>query len=329
MDLFLGVDGGGSKTLAIVVDESGRSLGVGLGGPGNFQGPGVEKARLAVQDSIEQALKQAGAELGNVRAAYFGMAGADRLADFKIVRDLIRPLMPASTRWGVENDSTIGIWAGTGDGIGVGVICGTGTNCLGFNEKGERVQVGGMGGLFGDYAGGSHIGYLAVARAMRGYEGRGEPTALYDTLCAHYGLTELIDLVEWQYEGKSMGLSGLVPLVFEVAEAGDKVAQNILIEVGRDMGITARAALRKLFADDDPVPIVLMGSVFQNPTYPLMYNTFVETVVETHPNVRPSILHCEPVFGAVYGALKQCGIDVSPEFQETLAKTFPGRPEAK
>ena len=91
MDVFLGVDGGGSKTLAIVVDESGRSLGVGLGGPGNFQGPGVEKARLAVQESIEQALNQAGAELHHFRGAYFGMAGADRPADFEIVRNLIRP----------------------------------------------------------------------------------------------------------------------------------------------------------------------------------------------------------------------------------------------
>lgn len=326
MGVFLGVDGGGSKTLAVLVDESGQCLGVGLGGPGNFQGPGVEKARLAVKESIDQALSQAGMEFNNIRGAYFGMAGADRPADFEIVRSLLDPLMPSVTRWGFENDSTIGIWAGTGDGIGVGVICGTGTNCLAFNKKGERVQVGGMGGLFGDYAGGSHIGYLAVARAMRGYEGRGVPTALYPRLCAHYGVTELIDLVEWQYAGRNMVLSRLVPLVFEIAEAGDQVAQGILIDVGRDMGVTARAALRNLFADEAPTPIVLMGSVFQNPTYPLMYNTFVETVKATHPHVRPTILHCEPVFGAIYGALGQCGIDVSPQFQEVLTKTFPGRP---
>lgn len=76
---------------------------------------------------------------------------------------------------------------------------------------GEKVQVGGMGTLFGDYAGGGYIGELALARSQRGAEGRGEPTMLYQLLCEHYQVGELLDLVDWLYAGKDLGLAQLAP----------------------------------------------------------------------------------------------------------------------
>ena len=80
---------------------------------------------------------------------------------------MLEPVFTIS-RWDFENDASIGIWAGTGDGVGVGVICGAGTNVLGFNGRGGRVQIGGMGYLFGDYAGGRFLATLAIRAAMRG-----------------------------------------------------------------------------------------------------------------------------------------------------------------
>lgn len=326
LSLYLGVDGGGSKTLAVLTDESGVVRGVGLGGPGNFQGPGVERARSEVKRSIDQALAQAKARPSDVAGAYFGMAGADRAQDFEIVRGMLAPIVPTKN-WGFENDSTIGLWAETGDGVGVGVVCGSGTNVVGFNARGKRVQVGGMGYLFGDFAGGGLIGTLALRHAMRGHEGRGEPTALYDKLRAHYGLEHLIDLVDYEYEGRSMRLGSLAPIVFATAAEGDAVARQILIDVGTDLGVSAAAAIRQLFEPSEPAPVVGIGSVFQKATNPLMYDTFVAVMREAHPDVRPTVLGCEPVFGAVYAALRQAGFEATPEFKARLAETFPGRPD--
>jgi N-acetylglucosamine kinase-like BadF-type ATPase len=330
--LFLGVDAGGSKTLSIVADQQGTCLGVGLGGTGNFQVNGTEGSREEIRASIDMALANAGVKLEDIAAAYCGVAGADREQDFRIVRSMLEPVFTIS-RWDFENDASIGIWAGTGDGVGVGVICGAGTNVLGFNGRGGRVQIGGMGYLFGDYAGGRFLATLAIRAAMRGFEGRGIETSLYPKLCQHYGISHLLDLVDWQYEGKDLGLDEVTPILFEAASEGDKAAQQILTEVGRDLGISANAAIRQLFSgandisEDLAVKVVAMGSVFQKAEYPLMYDTFVAAMREEFPKVQPSILHCEPVFGAIYAAAWLADVAVADAFKARLKETFPGRPE--
>ena len=330
--LFLGVDAGGSKTLSIVADAGGNCLGVGLGGTGNFQGIGVKRAREEIQASIEIALRSAGIGIYDITAAYCGIAGADRDQDFRIVRSVLKPLLPVD-KWDFENDASIGIWAGTGDGVGVGVICGSGTNVIGFNDRGDRIQVGGMGYLFGDYAGGIFLGTLAIRAAMRGFEGRGIKTSLYPKLCRYYGVSHLLDLVDWQYEGKDLHLGEVTPILFEAAFEGDHAAQQILIDVGQDLGISANAAIRQLFGvshgnrQDSPIKVIAIGSVFQKATYSLMYDTFVATMREEFPQVQPSILHCEPVFGAIYAAAELADIIVDEEYKARLEESFPGRPE--
>ena len=326
--LFLGVDAGGSKTLSVVANQEGTCLGVGLGGTGNFQVNGIEGAREEIRTSITMALRNAGVKLEDITAAYCGVAGADRERDFQIVRSILEPVLTIP-RWGFENDAAIGIWAGTGDGVGVGVICGSGTNVLGFNGRGGRVQVGGMGYLFGDYAGGRLLGTLAIRAAMRGFEGRGIKTSLYPKLCRHYGVSHLLDLVDWQYEGKDLGLDEVTPILFETASEGDEAAQQILIEVGRELGVSANAAIRQLFcggADnsrDLAVKVVAMGSVFQKAEYPLMYDTFVATMREEFPKVQPSILHCEPVFGGIFAAAGLANVALTDAFRARLEETFP------
>ncbi len=305
MGLYLGVDGGGSKTLSVVADEKGSVLGVGLGGTGNFQGPGVERARKAVDDSIEHALADAGAARSDVEASYYGMAGADRPKDFAIVRELLEPIAPG--RWDLENDAAIGLYAGTGDGIGVGVICGTGTNVIGFGRDGSRKQVGGMGELFGDRAGGSYIGFQAVARAMRGHEGRGPATSLYPVLCRHYGVDELLDLVDRIYAKENLQVSALAPYVFQEALGGDAVAQGILEDVGMELAISADAALQTLFAKDQSPTAIGMGSVFQRGESPLMFAAFDHHLRTHWPEITVRLLDCEPVLGAVYAAVMLTG----------------------
>lgn len=326
---LIGVDVGGSKTLSVVVDDEGRCLGVGVGSGGNFQTVGIDAARRQIEGSIDDALQKANLSLEQVDFVYLGVAGADRPADFRIVRTMLQPVLQ-SIRWDFENDASIGLWAGTAAGVGVAVVCGTGTNVIAFNDKGERAQVGGMGPLFGDAAGGEYIGQLAVGRAMRGYEGRGAPTALYDALCNYYEIDHLLDLVDWSYRGEPLHLARLAPLVFDVAAAGDRVAQQILIDTGRELAISVNAALRRLFADGAQrpggVPVVGIGSIFQQPTYPLLYDTFVAAVREEHPFVVPSVLDCEPVLGAVYAAARQAGVIVSERFQANVKRSFPGRP---
>ena len=328
MQYFLGVDGGGSKTLAVLADAKGRVVGVGLGGSGNFQGPGVEVARESVRVCTQEALCQAGIQSQDVTASFFGMAGADRPRDFAIVRELLAPIAPGQS-WDLENDAVIGLYAGTGDGIGVGVICGSGTNVIGLGPQHKRVQVGGMGELFGDAAGGGHIGRMAVAQAMRGHEGRGRATSLYPVLCQHFAVDELLDLVDWMYEGRSPNLRELAPIVFQEAVAGDPVATGILTDVGEEMAVSTLVALEQLFSHTDRPVVVAMGSVFQQAESPIMLQAFTQRLAVAWPQIEVRVLDCEPALGAVYAAVGLDGTPPTETFRQNLRASFPGRPRTQ
>lgn len=327
MALYLGVDAGGSKTLAVIVNQEGRVKGVGLAGSGNFQQPeGEERAREEILLSMDLSCRDANIELEEIEGAFFGMAGADRPKDFAIVKELLSSLAPFPT-WGFENDVYIGLVAALQRTVGVGVVCGSGTNVLGFNQEGRRVQIGGMGYLFGDYAGGKFLTTLAIHRAVRGHEGRGDKTLLYDLLCEAYQIEDLLDLVDILYEGGDLKLEEKTPLVFQGALLGDRVALELLEEMARDLGISALAAMDKLFSSEERAPVVAMGGVFQGAPSSLFYEPFVKTVREGHPEARVSLLEGEPVFGAIYSALLLCGEEITPSFCEHLHLTFPGRKE--
>ena len=106
------------------------------------------------------ALANAGVKLEDIAAAYCGVKpGADREQDFRIVRSMLEPVFTIS-RWDFENDASIGIWRGDRRWCRAGAIFRGADHVLGFNGRGGRVQIGGMGYLFGDYVGGRFLGNL-------------------------------------------------------------------------------------------------------------------------------------------------------------------------
>ena len=197
------------------------------------------------------------------------------------------------------------------------MICGTGTNVVGVNAQGRRLQIGGLGTLFGDYAGGAYIGELAVARSQRGFEGRGTPTILYTLILNHYGINNLLDLVDWIYEGRDLRLAELTPLVVKAAGQGDGVAREILTEVGQELGNSALTAVRRLFHPDESVSVVAMGSVFQKSVIPLCTRPLSRPWRAVY-QVEPQILKLEPVAGALYGAAAQIDLAVTEEFTKRM-----------
>ena len=82
MPFILGVDGGATKTLAVVGDDTGRILGAGLGGPTNYQIIGIEPAMSNLNSAVRGALSYAGISMDKVDCAVFGLAGADFPVDF-------------------------------------------------------------------------------------------------------------------------------------------------------------------------------------------------------------------------------------------------------
>ena len=303
MPYVLGLDAGGTKTACLVASTEGKVLGRGEAGPANFQSCGKVSARHQMAEAINAAIAEAAIDRSEVVAAYYGVAGADRDADFDTVREILDPINPARA-WEIENDSIVGLRAGTPDGVGIGLVAGTGMNAIGKNGRGGRKRVGGLGRFSGDFGAAFDLVEDALFRAMRGHEGRGEPTILYDLFREAFGLEKLEDLIEFYYldDYRAPDLAAYAPVVFDAASRGDRLAKGVLAKGGRSLASAANAILKALFEPGERVRIVLAGSVLQKGKDPAMIDALV---ADLHEAYRTEIvkLELEPVLGALFAAL--------------------------
>src|SRR5512136_2682153 len=239
-ELLLGIDGGGSKTVALLADLDGRVLGRGTGGPSNYQVVGIQAAEVALNESIRAAFADAGLAPCAPRAICLGLSGVDRPADQSVIRDWVNAEMPG-TPAAIVNDAELVLAAGTPEGWGVALICGTGSIAYGRSPAGRMARAGGWGYLLGDEGSGYAIGLAALRAVLRGYDGRGPQTALTEAILGLPGwkLAEPSELVTRVYQGKpgakprrieNAEVASLATLVEATAGTGDAVAAGILAE---------------------------------------------------------------------------------------------------
>lgn len=316
--LIFGVDGGGTKTAGLAVDENGRVVGWDIGTGSNYHVLGLEGMYASVS-------KVARATLDGVSpdAACYCLAAADMPHDFIQLRGKLSQssLIPVFT---VHND-VIGIFrAGSRFPYGVGVVCGTGFNAGGISEAGVEFRLPALGGVTGDYAGGDHITVRALGAAFRGWDGRGEPTQLQEAILQHLDAPSYDALAEWYVQGKLTAkmIKHLAPLVFEVSEAGDPIARGIIRDEGVELGTAANAILRRLNLTDTDCDVVIGGSVAFGKGALLM-DTVRATVAAQSPRAHVKRLDVPPVVGAVLLAADSVNFAITDEFMTNLRATLP------
>jgi N-acetylglucosamine kinase-like BadF-type ATPase len=329
MALVLGVDAGATKTFALVAEEDGHILGFGHGGPGNHQLAGLEPALAEIRGSAEEALAQAGAA-SPVDLAFFGLAGADLPVDFALLTPGIAA-MGLARQVRIKNDTVVALRAGLKRSWGVAVICGTGFNAGGIGPDGREVQLPGLGALSGDWGGGSDIAQEVIRQVSRAWDGRGQPTALTDMVLDALGLPSVEQLIAELYRSQLDTYAGqfdqgrlldLVPLVFEAAYGGDEVAQDLLVRLGNEAGITANSIIRRLGLETSDVEVVLGGSVFKGQG-PLLLDTVTQAVHKVAPQATIVLPGFEPVVGAVFLALESLGLALDEAVYANVRASLP------
>jgi len=317
MAYIMGVDGGNSKTYTVITDDKGNKLGEGLTGCGNHQ-VGLERAMKNIESSIQQALKQADLKPSDIDFVQYGLAGADRETDLKILRPQLSQLPFA--KWDVVCDTMEGLRTGSPKNIGVVLICGSGTNAAGRNFEGKTVQTGGFGYLYGDGrgVGGQSLAIEAFRAAIRSWERREEPTLLTETVPSFLGFNS----VEAMFHGcLDQGVTripaDLSIILHDAAAKGDKVAIRILQEAGQELGIAAVSVIRRLGGFEGTViPIVMVGSVVQKGRSPHLINATKAVIEKEGYAIKLRIPKMAPVYGAVLLGMDQLGIEVSQEVEE-------------
>ena len=269
-EFVIGIDGGGSHTVALLAERApgGKVLGHGESGPSNIQAVGVERAALALDEAVTNAFAAAMLPRGPVAAAALGMAGVDHPDAVQTVHTMAERLQLAQ-RVHVTIDATLLLEAGTPDGWGLAIIAGTGSIAFGRTPAGRFERSGGWGYLLGD-EGSAYALALAGARSVaRAFDGCAPATILTEKILAFMGLKEPLEMIEAVYRGPwdRAKLATMAPLILAAADDGDPVASAIVNSEAYELARTAAAAARKLRLDRDSIPLAITGGVVLNGTH--------------------------------------------------------------
>lgn len=259
---FLGVDGGGSKTLAVVVDEHGIEHGRAFAGSSNFAAVGLDASVGQVFQAAEEAARAASASLP-VAAAWLGLAGVDSLHAY----DLLLPRFHGlAGKVRLTNDAEL-VLGGLDGVVGVALIAGTGSIALGRNTQGVLSRAGGWGHVLGDEGSGYDIGRCALRAVMRAADGRGEATTLLPAILQDWGLSEASDILARIYpNGDKALIARLSTLVLRAAEAGDRTAREIVWGAADELALAACTVGRALGFESAQLPLALGGGLLLHET---------------------------------------------------------------
>ncbi len=318
----MGIDGGGTKTIGVLMEDSGKVLARTVGESSNFQVVGGEKLGQVIKRIFDDLRKAAGVTVQSIDHLFAGLAGAGRPADRSAISEVLTTLRLAES-YTVDSDAAAALGGAFAGGPGVILISGTGSICFGKDETGNLVRCSGWGYLLGDEGSGYFIGQQAIIAALKDLDGRGEQTSLRKVIEKKYDLASIDLIISQIYSGKidRTEIAGIAPLVFEQAEIGDAVAQNIITTAGRELGKVVAAVAKKLGKQNDAVSVALVGSVFKQ------RDKLLPFVREEALRVAAKVDFIDPLFepavGAAILALQKLGVAVGKEILDQIKASAP------
>lgn len=275
-DYFIGIDGGGSKTRAVVVNGDYEVVGRGEAGAANHFSVGAQVAAshcvLAAQAALADARHASSLfDPNSVRSWGLGLAGVRREWDAARMREALAEVCPTS--FALETDvvaAHAGAFAGA---TGIVVSAGTGAITFGADEFGSRVYADGWGPILGDEGGGYWIGVEALRATCRALDGRAPHTplagAVMEALGARSG-DELVHLIHGPDSTRDR-IASLSRVVSECAEVGTPEAVEIRSRAAialskglRSVGRTLLQTRQERGAEPVEMLIALRGGLFDD-----------------------------------------------------------------
>jgi N-acetylglucosamine kinase-like BadF-type ATPase len=323
MTYLLGVDAGNTKTIALVARPDGTVAGSGRAGCGDIYGAASEEAAIAeVERAVSRALDEAGARPEQIAAGAFSLAGADWPEDFALLEGAMRE-RGYGRRVGVHNDAIGALRAGSPDGTGVVVACGT---AAAIGARGAEGQVW-HSSFWQEHGGGEHLGQKALRAILRAELGVDAPTKLSQHALALLGAPSVEELLHRATNRAGRGeprpdIGRLGRLLLDVAAEGDETARRIVVEHGAALGDYALVAARKTSLAVRPFTLVLAGGVFRHPS-PLLREALVGRVRRDAPEAHPVHSRLEPAAGALLLAFELLGAPVDEALLARLGPTLP------
>lgn len=324
MRLVMAFDGGGTKTRCIIGDESGNILADSTTGPSNHQTVGPDETKNVLFKLYNKTINDSSIKKENISCVFLGLAGADLPEDFVLLNSICSDLF-SPIPFEVVNDSWIILRSSLKQKWGAISLCGTGGNAGAIHPNGKRYILRSLSYELGGFGGGGDIASSALHYAFRSSEGTCDYTKLETYLPRLFGLKDMDELLGNLYPDFKLAnddFRKIPPLVFDLANKGDKVCQKILIDMGHGLGQLVSGVIKKLEMEYMKVPVVLGGSVYEKGSSPLLIDEMIKVVHQTAPyayTVKPKL---PPVAGAFLLGMDKLGIEFDDEKYRSLILNF-------
>jgi N-acetylglucosamine kinase-like BadF-type ATPase len=296
--IYLGIDGGGTKTTCVVADET-SVLGSATTGGSNITRHGDAGVREALRSAVKNACAAARVEPSQIESACIGLSGAGRPEVCDAVAGMMRELLRGHIL--VVSDLETTLQAAFGNGPGVITIAGTGSIAYGRDARGQTARAGGWGLAISDEGSGQWIGRSAVS-AVLGAKDAGDDPPLLSTILNLWKLSSLDELVRHANASPPPDFSSLFRVVQSAADARDPLAKHVLHQAACELAAIARNVIRRLFADGDSVAVAMSGGVFRQSE--LVRQVFCNTLTTEFPRASINPIVVEAVRGALELARK-------------------------
>lgn len=309
---YIGIDGGGTKTAALLFNSEGEIIGKTVEAGTNLNS--VEMEQVANRMELLFSRLCSSLPLHEIRGLFAGLAGADHPDTINTYRRIIRQACPLTIQQLIiGNDAMNAFWSGIEADNGMVVIAGTGSIAYGMKNNREFFRIGGWGYLFGDEGSGYDIGKEAVRRTLMAYDGRLPATKLTTILKDYFSVGTILDIVPIVYQSTKDRIAGLAPRVEQAAEWGDALALQIVNEASDSLSELISYGRQRF--QEESVPIVLTGGIWNS-------SLIKQRVLRRLKNVDLIFPQFSPVYGSAVKCIKEWEIEharqILPNLKEQM-----------
>lgn len=297
MKYYIGIDGGGTKTNAVLADETGTILRSASGRGVNYNAIGMEAARANLQAVTDLLLHGFG---GSISAAAVGCAALSDRADDRTTAALCGGILPCEKIL-LDSDVFIALSAAPGAVPKAIAVCGTGSMAAGILPDGARLTAGGWGHLLGDEGSGYALSLEAIKAAIRASEELRPESGLIRAVCEYFHIGDLSELIGIFY-GSVLPrdtVAGFAPKLFELYDSGNSDAGNIIKQQANAFSDTCASLLARM---PENTPLFLWGGVFEH--HAVFRDFFSARLIEKGIRITPALLPDPPEIGAVKAAME-------------------------
>ncbi|MGM9918541.1 MAG: N-acetylglucosamine kinase [Lactimicrobium massiliense] len=299
---IIGIDGGGTKTIYALADETGRIVETVSSSSISYHEYGMDAIIAKIKDGIGNMCRKAGIQTKNIAIIAAGIPcfGENAAAD-KQIKEQLKCYLPC--QWILVNDAVVGFYGALGGKAGINVVAGTGSIAYGQDENGNQARSGGWSDLVGDEGSCAWIGKKGMELFFREADGRMKAGALLHIVRHKYQLkedTDFIAIAEKDIFPNRANTAAFQQVVLSAAKQGDTEAARLYQQAAYELFLMADSVRRQLHFETGNIPVSLTGGLRHALDFVLP--SFVQALQQQGMSYQDPVK--EPYEGAVILALQ-------------------------